>query len=78
LSLLVEIPLDNAVATRCWESSSEFRLVVFDGQTPTSVDDGVVYHPSGGETWRFKVDKEEDVQLWIDAIAKATKRVGGR
>jgi hypothetical protein len=74
----VEIPLENALATRCWESSTEFRLLVFEGPVPTDSPDGVVYRPAGGEAWRFSCDKEEDVQWWIDAIAKATKRIDGR
>jgi len=75
MSMLAEIPLENAVATRCWESSTEWRLVIFDGE-PT-FDTGV---PTsfGGETWRFRADSEEDVTSWIEAISKASKRVSGR
>ena len=77
----MEIPLENAIATRCWESSNEFRLVVFDGPIPAPTVDGVIIYNqtlAGGETWRFKCEKEEDIQLWIDAVTKATRRVEGR
>jgi hypothetical protein len=77
MSLLAEIPLDNAIATRCWESPNEWRLVVFDGQTSAPAPASNAFPTYGGETWRFKCDKEEDVPSWIEAIGKATKRVGG-
>ena len=73
--MLAEIPLENAMATRCWESSSEWRLVVFDGEAPP---EGATYNSYGGETWRFKCEREEDVPMWIEAISKATKRVDYR
>ena len=75
MSLLAEIPLENAIATRCWESTSEWRLVVFDGDPSP---EGVTMNSFGGETWRFKCDREEDIPMWIEAISKATKRIGGR
>jgi len=78
LSLRAEIPLENAIATRCWESTTEWRLVVFDGPIPAATETSIIYKSSGGEIWRFRCDKEEDVQIWIDAIGKATKRVHGR
>ena len=68
LSLLADIPLENSIATRCWEAPSEWRLLVFDEA------EEIV----GGECWRFKCDKEEDVLLWLDAIAKATRRLDRR
>ncbi len=75
MSLLAEIPLENAIATRCWESASEWRLVVFDGELSP---EGRPMNSFGGETWRFKCDREEDIPMWIEAISKATKRVDGR
>jgi len=78
LSLRAEIPLENAIATRCWESKTEWRLVVFDGPVPAPSHTSIIYNSSGGEIWRFRCEKEEDVQVWIDATAKATKRVHGR
>jgi hypothetical protein len=71
MSLLADIPLDNAMATRCWESPFEWRLVVFDVE---ATPDGITVNSLGGETWRFKCDREEDVPMWIEAISKATKR----
>jgi hypothetical protein len=78
LSLRAEIPLQNAVATRAWESPNEWRLVAFDGAVPSTTSNRTTYNSSGGEIWRFRCDKEDDVQIWIDAIAKATKRAQGR
>ena len=74
LGLLAEVPLDNAVATRCWESPYEWRLVVFDGPGPAPPSGGIEHNISGGEVWRFKCDKEGDVSAWLEAISKATKR----
>jgi hypothetical protein len=75
LSLLAEIPLENAVATRCWESSTEWRLVVFDGALPNPSPTGLAHPQCGGETWRFRCAKDMDTPTWIEAISKATKRV---
>jgi hypothetical protein len=75
MSMLAEIPLDNAVATRCWESPTEWRLVVFDGEP---LFDTGVPTSFGGETWRFRADSEEDVTSWIEAIDKASKRTTAR
>lgn len=75
MSLLADILLENAIATRCWESPTEWRLVVFDGKPSQA---GVTSNSVGGETWRFKCEREEDVPRWIEAISKATKRTYGR
>jgi hypothetical protein len=75
MSLLADIPLENTIATRCWESPSEWRLVVFDGEPSP---EGITVNSVGGETWRFKCHREEDVPMWIEAISKATKRTERR
>jgi len=47
--------------------------MVFD--TPSAPPSpGGTSHQIGGESWRFKCNKEEDLPDWLEAISKATKR----